>query len=63
MSKSSISKPNTFICCIQHQVKTLQKGLPVDEIKTRSAVVTNITHYKINGSGSSADEAVNRTRP
>ena len=63
MSKSSIRKPNSFICSIQHEVKTLQKGLPVNKIKTRPAVVTDITHYEINGPGSSADQAVNRTRP
>lgn len=63
MSKSSVCKANSFICGIQHEVKTLQKGLPVDEIKTRPAIATNITHYEINGSCSSADQGVNRTRP
>ena len=34
MSKSSVRKANSFICRIQHEVKTLQKGLPVNKIKT-----------------------------
>ena len=63
MSKSSVRKANSFICRIQHEVKTLQKGLPVNKIKTWTAIVTNITHYEIYATGSSADQAVNRTRP
>lgn len=63
MSKGSVRKANAFICGIQHEVKALQKGLPVDEVKTRATVATNITHYKVNGAGSSADQAVNSTRP
>jgi hypothetical protein len=63
MSKGSVCKANTFICGIQNKVKALQEGLTVDEVKTRSAVATNITHNEVNGAGSSADQAVKRTRP
>lgn len=63
ISKASVRKANAVICSIQHQVKALQKGLPVYKVKTRPTVVTNITHYKINGAGSSADQAVKSTRP
>ena len=63
MSKGSVRKANAFICGIQHEVKALQKGLPVNEVKTRPAVGTNITHYEVNIASGSANQAVKRTWP
>ena len=63
MSKGSVRKANAFICGIQHEVKALQKGLPVNEVKTRPTVGTNITHYEVNSASGSANQAVKRTWP
>jgi hypothetical protein len=63
MSKRRVRKANALISNIQHEVKALQKGLPIYKVKTRPAVVTNITHYKVNGAGSSTYQAVNSPRP
>lgn len=63
ISKGSVRKANLLTCAIQHDVKALKKGKPVDKIKTRPAVATNITHNKINVASNSADQAVKRTRP
>lgn len=63
MSKGSVRKANTLVRSIQHKIKALQKGLPIDKVKTRPAVGANITDYEVNVARNSTDQCVKRTGP